>query len=311
MAHVLVGTRLHRRNRVPGRMVGLMVSLLPNSIFKIPITIIHPRIPFYSIIKTIFLLYLALPQTQGATYVYQFHLRPFFAKHEQQIDQTIAQVRARLYRFLQEKARSVWQALLGALGPGSEGAHVQHATQPPPTMNNPAGGPAQLISSLWTSYGPSILAGGAALLRQTAAATLPASGPSGSEPAAATLRTANPLSTPPGSVFVGGRSSDQTSSGRRRLDAELDQLSSIPIPKPTPPANNPALSSAASTSSGSSQSLRERIVSGRLEGGEFDGYEVDGDEFVGGFVPQQQNVPSRASWFGWPRRDGYDRVKTD
>ena len=310
MAHVLVGTWLHRRNRVPGRMVGLMVSLLPKSVLRIPITII-PRIPFYSIIKTIFLLYLALPQTQGATYVYQFHLRPFFAKHEQQIDQAIAQVRARLYRFIQEKARSVWHALLGALGPGSEGADVQHATQPPPTMNNPAAGPAQMMSSLWTSYGPSILAGGAALIRQTAAATLPAGGPSSSEAAATSQRTANPLSTPPGSVFVGGRASDQTT-GRRRLDAELDQLSSISMPKPTPPANNPTSSSAASASSGSSQSLRERTVSsGRLEGGEYDGYEVEGDEFVGGFVPQQPNAPSRASWFGWPRKDGYDRVKTD
>ena len=276
------------------------------------------RIPFYSTIKAIFLLYLSLPQTQGSTYVYQVHLRPFFAKHEQQIDQTIAEVRSRLYRFLQEKVRAVWQAVLGALAPGTEGAAAQQGpnmagpTQPPPTMNNPAGGLAQLISSFWTSYGPSILASGAALISQTAAATLPAGGAPGSEPAAPSQRNVNALNTPPGSIF-GGRSSDQAA-GRKRLDVELDQLSSLPIP--VPPANNPAFSTA-STSTGSSPSLRERTISGKLDetkGGDFDGYEVDGDEFVGGFVPQQPNAPSRASWFGWgqgSRKDGYDRLKSD
>jgi receptor expression-enhancing protein 1/2/3/4 len=293
-----------------------MVCVCQN--YQTPFAYQSIRIPFYSTIKAIFLLYLALPQTQGATYVYQNHLRPFFAKHEQQIDQTIAEVRARVYRFLQDKARGAWHSILGALAPGTEGTTAQQGpiptgpTQPPPTMNNPAGGPAQLISSLWTSYGPSILAGGAALINQTAAATLPAGSPSGSQPAATSHRSVNPLSTPPGSVF-GGRSSEQAG-GRKRLDVELDQLSSIP--QPVRPANNPAHSSGASTSAGSSPSLRERTISGRVEekGGEYDGYEVDGDEFVGGFIPQQPKTPSRASWFGWgqgSRKDGYDRLKTD
>jgi len=274
------------------------------------------RIPFYSTIKAIFLLYLSLPQTQGATYVYMVYLRPFFAKHEQQIDQTIAEVRTRLYLFVQEKLRAVWQAVLGSLAPGTEvaaarqGPNMSGPTQPPPTMNNPAGGPAQLISSLWTSYGPSILAGGAALISQTAAATLPAAGASSSGSAAPSQRTANPLNTPPGSIF-GGRSSDQTT-GRKRLDVELDQLASSPIP--VPPANNPAFSTA-SASTGSSPSLRERTMkSEETKGGDFDGYEVDGDEFVGGFVPQQPNAPSRASWFAWgqgSRKDGYDRLKNE
>lgn len=228
-------------------------------------------------------------------------------------------MRTRLYLFVQEKLRAVWQAVLGSLAPGTEGAaarlgpDMSGPTQPPPTMNNPAGGPAQLISSLWTSYGPSILAGGAALISQTAAATLPAAGASGSESTTSGQRIPNnPLNTPPGSIF-GGRSSDQTA-GRKRLDVELDQLASSPMP--VPPANNPAFSTA-STSTGSSPNLRERTTSGKFEetkGGDFDGYEVDGDEFVGGFVPQQPNAPSRASWFGWgqgSRKDGYDRLKNE
>jgi receptor expression-enhancing protein 1/2/3/4 len=302
-------------------MAGFMVSSFSPRSSGSELQKFKPRIPFYSTIKTIFLLYLALPQTQGATYVYQVHLHPFFAKHEHKIDQTIAAVRARAYRFLQEKVRAVWQAVLSALAPGTEAAAAAAAatqgpsmagpTQPPPTMTNPAGGPAQLISSLWTSYGPSILAGGAALIRQTAAATLPGAGVGAAPAAPSSQRRVNPLNTPPGSIF-GGRSSDQAA-GRRRLDVELDQLSSLP--QPIPPANNPAFSSSASTSS---PSLRERAVSGKFEeemkGGEFEGYEVDGDEFVGGFVPQQPNMPSRASWFGWgqgSRKDGYERVKTE
>ena len=176
-------------------------------------------------------------------------------------------------------------------------------SQPPPTMNNPASGPVQLISSLWTTYGPSILAGGAALMRQTAAPTLPGVA-SNSGPAAPSHRSVNPLNTPPGSVF-GGRSSNQEV-GQKKFDVELDQLS-FPMPQRIPGANNPAFST-------SSPGLRARTNSGKfdeIKESEFDGYEVDGDEFVGEVAPQQ---PSRASWFGWAqgsRKDGYDRLKTD
>ena len=48
-----------------------------------------PRIPFYYGIKTIFLLYLSLPQTRGASYIYEQHLQPFFHTHEGQIDAAI------------------------------------------------------------------------------------------------------------------------------------------------------------------------------------------------------------------------------
>lgn len=264
--------------------------------------------------KTIFLLYLALPQTQGATYVYTVHLRPFFANHEQQIDQAIAEVRARLYRFVQEKARAVWQAVLGALTPpgtanpaAQQGTNTSGPTQPSPT----AAGPAQLISSLWTSYGPSIIAGGTALLRQTAAATLPDAG----VPTAASSQSIN---TAPGSTF-GGRPSRSIDRARGQGLYESEPS----MPQSIPPANNPARSSpsstASSSSSGSPSGLRERTISGKFEeiqGGDIEGYDVGGEHFVGGFVQQQQPAGSRSSWFGWSqsspaRKDGYERVKSD
>ncbi|EED78795.1 predicted protein, partial [Postia placenta Mad-698-R] len=59
------------------------------------------RLPFYYPVKTIFLLYLALPQTAGAAYLYHTHLQPFFAAHESQIDSTLAQLKGYIYSSLQ------------------------------------------------------------------------------------------------------------------------------------------------------------------------------------------------------------------
>lgn len=176
-------------------------------------------------------------------------------------------------------------------------------TQPPPTLNNPAGGPAQLLSSLWTTYGPTIMAGGAQLLRQTAAAT--------NSGAAARQTSANALNTPPESTYTG-----------RNFEAAF---SSFQAPQPIPPANNPArpsMSSTASSSSGASSSgLRERAISGNfqeIKGGDIEGYEVD-DDFIGGFVSQSKERPiasKRNSWFGgWvqgsSRKDGHEHLKND
>ena len=68
--------------------------------------------------------------------------------------------------------------------------------------------------------------------------------------------------------------------------------------------------------------LRERTGSRRFEEiqGEDEGYEIDEDEdFVGGFVPQDNKQPQpaqRGSWFGWgsstatsSRNDGYEHLK--
>ncbi|KAF8153106.1 TB2/DP1, HVA22 family-domain-containing protein [Crassisporium funariophilum] len=300
-------------------------------------------IPLYTTLKAIFFLYLALPQTQGASYIYMVHLRPFFATHEGQIDSAIAEVRGRLYTFLQEKARAVWAAMLGALTSGGDGANGSGVGgqsawpagtgagagargQPPPTLNNPASGPAQLVSSLWTSYGPSIIAGGAALLRQTAAATLPGGSTAGS--ARADAARSKELNTPPGSTFFNQSTTvDPLIERRRQLEAELAALPPYAPTASIPPANNPArpsLSSFTPSSSGSSsEGVRERKISGKFEeikGGDVEGYEVDHEDFVGGFVVGDPATPNKSgrsnSWFGgWGSggkdRGSYERVKNE
>jgi len=217
----------------------------------------------------------------------------------------IAEVRGRVYRFLQEKARAIWTALLGALAPGGEGANAAGGPigeggyqGPPPNLNNPAAGPAQLLSSLWTSYGPGIAAGGAALLRQTAASTLPSG--------------------------LAGTSAMDPAERRRQLEAELASLPPSTPSIPMPSANNPARPGGISTSSssGSSPSVRERTMSGKFEeikGGDVEGYDVrDGHEFEEGFPvggPTAHKSPRHSSWFGgWGGSSGkgsYKRVKDE
>lgn len=122
------------------------------------------RIPLYYTIKTVFILYLVLPQTKGSSYLYTNHLKPFFHAHESQIDATLSSLKTRSYAFVQDKLRGVWGSVAtsmsqpGATNDLNEGLH-DHAMNrgAPPSMHDPASGPANLMGSLLTSFGPNIL----------------------------------------------------------------------------------------------------------------------------------------------------------
>ncbi|KAB5566279.1 TB2/DP1, HVA22 family-domain-containing protein [Coniochaeta sp. 2T2.1] len=53
-------------------------------------------IPFYAYLRLLFLLYLVLPQTQGARIIYQTHIQPWLHENEQQIEDFIASAHHRL-----------------------------------------------------------------------------------------------------------------------------------------------------------------------------------------------------------------------
>ncbi|KAJ3567418.1 hypothetical protein NP233_g6383 [Leucocoprinus birnbaumii] len=197
-------------------------------------------IPFYYTLKTFFLLYIALPQFKGSSYLYKTHLQPFFRTHETQIDSTLARLKSRLYAFLQQRARMIWEQAAVAMGqaPSSyatsgTGRELEEEERvdaaQPPSLVNPMGGPMQLVSSLWGSYGPSILAGGMALVG--AARTQAQSQYNQSSSGANTKRPgASVLTTPPSSRIR--PSQNRTASGstmsaderRRQLYAELREL---------------------------------------------------------------------------------------
>ena len=253
----------------------------------------------------------------------------------------ILEVRVKVYRFLQEKARSIWAAVIHILTSG--GVSDANATgnvagsggesdHPSPTMQNSVGGPTQLLSSLWTAYGPGIVAGGTALLRQTAAATLPSGATQVTNNAADANGRSNALNTPPGSTFF----TDPIAERRRQLEAELASLppypstSSLPISTTTiPPANNTPIRPGLTPSS-SSSSVRERLNSGKFEeiqGGDVEGYKMgEDDPLIGGYFAGDADANKRrksGGWFGgWSssssgggagskERGSYERVKNE
>lgn len=170
----------------------------------------------------------------------------------------------------------------------------------PPTLADPLSGPTQLAQGLWRNYGPSLLAGGAALLRNAQA-----------------------------SAARGAASASESTSveeRKRQLRAELASLSEEPAPYDLSPLSDPAPSvaippTAGSTSrNSSSSSLRQRSESNNGRSA-FEEVEVPSDMEVEGDAPGQPAPPPlqtrRTSWFGWggspttSNTKGYERVKTD
>ncbi|KAG8897105.1 hypothetical protein FRC01_011481 [Tulasnella sp. 417] len=122
-------------------------------------------IPFYWFMKAIFLLWLALPQTQGASYIYQAHLAPFLHDHEPAIDQHLAQFKSRIYTFIQDRLRELWAHIsasvtqhtginLNQLDPSSAPTAAAQGSQP---QGQVAQG-AQMAMNLWQTWGPTLVA---------------------------------------------------------------------------------------------------------------------------------------------------------
>ncbi|KAF9224846.1 hypothetical protein BS17DRAFT_807902 [Gyrodon lividus] len=246
-------------------------------------------IPMYYLIKTLFLLYLALPQTRGSSYIYINHLQPFFHSHESQIDAALASFRARLYAFVQERFRALWEQLAGALGQQQQdqcapGSGVG-ATGARPSLGDPVSGPAQLVVGLWRSYGPSIIASGAAFLSQGAGAP-----GFGMEQA---------WRSPAGS-FKRQESSRSTRDRKHQPGAEIQPL-------PVPPASG---SIQPSSRNSSDSELRGRGT-GRFEEvdvpSDVEGYDVSGRSSKG----SGSDAAARpTSWFGWGS-SGVSRQKSE
>lgn len=75
------------------------------------------RIPFYGYFRLLFLLYLILPQTQGARVLYEQYVHPFLQDNEDQIDEFIASSHERLkstgLTYIRQAINYVRENLLG------------------------------------------------------------------------------------------------------------------------------------------------------------------------------------------------------
>ncbi|CAL1710209.1 unnamed protein product [Somion occarium] len=263
-------------------------------------------LPFYYPLKTFFLLYLALPQTAGASYLYKTQVQPFFSSHESEIDSALSQLKTYVYNYLQQLLRSAWNHVSSTLGQNGdridaldEGGITREAAAnagAPPSIGDPVSGPIQLAQTLWRSYGPSIIVGGATVVQyaQNAANIRPA--PSRDN------------------------SSQSALERRRQLEAELASLKAsestirpynVGDTPPSPPVLIPSAANHSRTSSESSSSRRERPGSGNGKS-TFEEVEVPSDlEGESHHIQQRSSDARRSSWFGWGGSQGYERVKTD
>jgi len=116
-------------------------------------------VPFYWEVKTVFILYLALPQTQGSTFLYDSYLAPYFTRNEASLDANIALAQSSVVVFLQDRLKALWDIAWRFVGQ----AQAAQAAQPQPSGGaNPqpaTGSPADVVSNLWRSYGPTVMAG--------------------------------------------------------------------------------------------------------------------------------------------------------
>jgi len=266
-------------------------------------------LPLYYPIKTIFLLYLALPQTCGSSYLYIHHLQPFFRAYEPQIDATLSSLKTRVYAYLQQTLRSLWGNVANSLGqPQSSQSNILNEDAAvnrgaPPTMSDPVSGPAQLLSTFWSSFGPGILASGAAIIRQAQAAAT-----------TSTANTSRNFDSPIASR-TNSNSNQAVQERKKQLEAELAALSAQPYDVDSPPAGPPlAMPSAAPGYARLSQTpsdedgghgLRERNASsGKL--GRFEEVEVPSDAEDARPGSGARNT----SWLGWGA-GAHEKVKNE
>lgn len=269
------------------------------------------RIPFYYLFKTIFLLYLALPQTNGASFLYKTQVEPFFSTHEHEIDSALVQLKSYVYNYLQQLLRSLWGHVSSTLGqtqgeqPNAldEGGVTGHAAAnagAQPSLGDPISGPAQLAQTFWRSYGSGIIASGAAMFQQAQRS--------------AAASAAQQQETPPGPSRT--KSTMSVLERRRQLESELASLPQDPAIQPYDVGSSPVLIPAADLPSrvSSSSSLRER--SGSNGKSTFEEVEIPSDmEGEGHPVPERPGQARNSSWFGWggasSAKGSYERLKED
>ncbi|KAJ7630771.1 TB2/DP1, HVA22 family-domain-containing protein [Roridomyces roridus] len=151
------------------------------------------RLPLYFELKTVLVLFLALPQTQGSTYIYQTYLQPFFAQNETELDADIMSFHTKTFAFAQNQLAALWQFVMNAMNKNA--AAGQQAAPGAPA----AGMSLDSAMGLFRAYAPSVLSS----LRPAAppAPGTPSPAPSAASSAfvfgASTPQQRTPAATPP------------------------------------------------------------------------------------------------------------------
>ncbi|GAA5984679.1 hypothetical protein JCM11641_004558 [Rhodosporidiobolus odoratus] len=273
--------------------------------------------PFYYEIKTLFILWLALPQVQGATYLYIHHLSPLLTTHEQDIDSFLSNLRSSALAlgasYVQRALRSLRQAVFGQLlAEANADATANAANQPglaagvgrntPPVLANPPvqGGAqnangaaastfANLAGGLMRQYGPAALAAGQALLHPMAGS--PARPPTAAAAGGNSRRSNQGVRDQDSSASssVSGHSGNNNEGLRDRSRTPSTASSGVPS----------ALSPAGSGQSSPRDPVAQRYISS-LAGSAYEEIgrgEVE-DEFARGGGGRPSAARKSGSWFG-------------
>ena len=110
--------------------------------------------PGYWLFKSIFLLWLVAPQTQGATFFFQIFLAPWLAKHEPEIDERLNGISTSIVAAVQNQFGQLLAIVLPSIP-----LEQQQQQQGQPGQPAPASFAAGAMLGLLQQYGPSLLSG--------------------------------------------------------------------------------------------------------------------------------------------------------
>ncbi|KIM88544.1 hypothetical protein PILCRDRAFT_813488 [Piloderma croceum F 1598] len=115
--------------------------------------------PFYFEIKTLFLLFIALPQIQGSTFIYQNYLQPFFSKNETELDAGISSFQNHIWVFVQTRLSGLIDIIWSLVNktPASRQPAAPGTSQQPSSATG--GFTMDSALGLWKTYGPAVLGG--------------------------------------------------------------------------------------------------------------------------------------------------------
>ncbi|KAH7885935.1 TB2/DP1, HVA22 family-domain-containing protein [Phlebopus sp. FC_14] len=112
-------------------------------------------LPFYWEIRTIFLLYISLPQIQGSTYVYKVYFQPFCIKNEADLDAGIASAQRNLMAFCRAHISRLIDIIWNILNK----TPITKQPRPDGESAAPGGGYSlDQIKGLWNAYSPTVFA---------------------------------------------------------------------------------------------------------------------------------------------------------
>jgi len=116
-------------------------------------------LPFYWEIRTLFLLYLSLPQTQGSTYVYKSFLEPFCAKNEADLDAGIDSAQSNVLGFCQARISNLIEIFWSIVNKTPITKEQLYGGEGQPSVYSRAGLSVDSLKGMWDAYGPAVFGG--------------------------------------------------------------------------------------------------------------------------------------------------------